>query len=172
MLFSGTIADNVRCGDDSITQEQIEAACMLANVHELIVTRLPKGYKTQVGPRGAQLSGGQKQRVAIARAIVREPKVLLLDEATSALDSRSERLVQDSLNKAMQGRTTILIAHRLDTVKHADAIIVIGDGQVVEGPGTHDELLALNGRYANLVAAASLTGTAISGSAKPAAVKP
>jgi ATP-binding cassette subfamily B (MDR/TAP) protein 1 len=161
MLFSGTIADNVRCGDDSVTQEQIEAACKLANVHELIVTRLPKGYKTQVGPKGAQLSGGQKQRVAIARAIVREPKVLLLDEATSALDSRSERLVQDSLNKAMQGRTTILIAHRLDTVKHADAIIVVIDGQVVEGPGTHDELNALNGRYANLVAAASLTGGAI-----------
>jgi ATP-binding cassette subfamily B (MDR/TAP) protein 1 len=158
MLFAGTIADNVRCGDESITDEQVEAACKLANMHDLIVSRFPRGYKTQVGPKGSQLSGGQKQRVAIARAIVREPKVLLLDEATSALDSRSERLVQDALNRAMQGRTTILIAHRLDTVKKADAIIVVVEGKVVEGPGTHDELAALGGRYANLVAAASMSG--------------
>jgi ATP-binding cassette subfamily B (MDR/TAP) protein 1 len=165
-LFSGTIADNIRCGNPDITQEQIEAACKLASLHDLIIARFPRGYKTQVGPRGAQLSGGQKQRVAIARAIVREPKVLLLDEATSALDSRSERLVQDALNKAMQGRTTILIAHRLDTVKHADAIIVVIDGQVIEGPGTHEELIAQDGRYARLVAAASLTGGVIGADTK------
>ncbi len=159
VLFSGTIADNVRCGHDDITQEDIEEACRLANMHDLIVKRFPKGYNTHVGASGAQLSGGQKQRVAIARAIVRRPKVLLLDEATSALDSRSERLVQDALSNVMKDRTTILIAHRLDTVKNADAIIVVVDGAVVEGPGTHDELTALNGRYAKLVAAASLTGT-------------
>ena len=165
-LFSGTIADNIRCGDREITQDMIESACKLANLHDLISRRFPRGYKTQVGPKGAQLSGGQKQRVAIARAIVRQPKVLLLDEATSALDSRAERLVQDALNKAMEGRTTVLIAHRLDTVKHADAIILVAEGKVAEGPATHDELVALDGKYAKLVAAASLTGSLEAADAK------
>lgn len=161
VLFSGSIIDNIKCGDDSITDDMVYKACITANIHELITKRFPKGYQTQVGPYGMQLSGGQKQRLCIARALIREPKVLLLDEATSALDSRSERLVQAALEKSMKNRTTLLIAHRLDTLRHAEAIIVIDKGIIVEGPGNHEEMVALNGRYAKLVAAAMLTGGTI-----------
>lgn len=157
VLFTGTIAENVRFGDDTITQEQIVEACKQANVHDLIMKRFKFGYDTQVGAKGSQLSGGQKQRVAIARAIVRKPKILLLDEATSALDSKSEALVQEALERVMVGRTTIVIAHRLSTIRNADAIVVVGKGKVLEGPATHHELVQLGGAYAKLAESASLS---------------
>ncbi len=169
VLFAGTIADNIRFGDPSLTDDEVHRAAQLANIHDFIMTRLPKGYETTIGAKGAQLSGGQKQRVAIARAIARNPRILLLDEATSALDSRSERIVQDALDKAMRGRTTIVIAHRLSTIKDADAIAVVADGKILEGPAPHAELVKLNGTYSRLVAAASLTTTALENAQQQAA---
>lgn len=165
-LFSGTIADNIRFGNPDLTNEQMYAAAELANIHQFIEKRLPKKYDTTVGSKGAQLSGGQKQRIAIARAIARNPKILLLDEATSALDSKSERKVQQALDRAMQGRTTIVVAHRLSTVKHADAIAVMGEGKLIEGPLPHAELVKLDGVYARLVEAAALTEDGTLGKAK------
>jgi ABC-type multidrug transport system fused ATPase/permease subunit len=111
---------------------------------------LPEGYETLVGPRGTKLSGGQRQRIAIARAILADPRILLLDEATSALDSESERLVNEALERLMEGRTSLVIAHRLSTVRHADRILVFQQGRIVES-GTHDDLLERNGTYRFLV---------------------
>ena len=139
-LFGGTIADNIAYGRPGAGPAEVEAAARQANAHDFIAS-FPDGYATIVGERGVQLSGGQRQRVAIARAILRDPAVLILDEATSALDSESERLVQQALDVLMQGRTSIIIAHRLSTVRRADRIYVIQDGAVVEA-GTHAELLA------------------------------
>jgi len=141
MLFVGTIAENIALGKDKATREEVEAAARAANAHEFIVESLGDGYDTQVGLGGGKLSGGQKQRIAIARAIVRRPSVLLLDEATSALDAESEAAVQEALERAMQGRTTLVIAHRLSTVRHADCIVLMHGGAAVEA-GTHDELIA------------------------------
>jgi len=149
VLFSGSIAENIAYGKEGATQEEIEAAARSANAHNFI-TEFPDGYKTQVGERGAQLSGGQKQRIAIARAIIKNPKILLLDEATSALDSESEKVVQEALDTVMKGRTTIVVAHRLSTIQHADKICVFRDGKIYE-QGTHKELLALGGAYYELV---------------------
>uniref|UniRef100_F6URM6 Multidrug resistance protein 1A n=1 Tax=Ciona intestinalis TaxID=7719 RepID=F6URM6_CIOIN len=151
VLFDRSIADNIRYGDNSreASMEEIITAAKNANIHNFI-DGLPDKYETNVGAKGAQLSGGQKQRVAIARALLRNPKVLLLDEATSALDAESEKVVQDALDAARAGRTCIVIAHRLSTVKNADVIAVIENGCVVES-GTHSELLALNGSYFSLV---------------------
>ncbi len=147
-LFGGTVHENIRYGRLDATEDQIVAAARAANAHDF-VTALPQGYSTTVGDRGSRLSGGQRQRIAIARAILKDPPILLLDEATSALDNESERLVQEALEHLMQGRTTVIVAHRLSTIRAADRIAVLDDGWLVE-LGTHDELLARGGLYARL----------------------
>lgn len=144
-LFGGSIAENIAYGRPGATQEEIEHAAREANAAEFIDS-FPEKYEAIVGPRGMRLSGGQRQRIAIARAILADPKVLMLDEATSALDSESERLVQEALEKLMQGRTSLIIAHRLGTVKTCDKIHVLNGGEIVES-GNHEELLAANGTY-------------------------
>ncbi|KAG8190233.1 hypothetical protein JTE90_011954 [Oedothorax gibbosus] len=149
VLFSMTIAENIRYGKNDATQEEIENAAKTANIHTFINT-LPLKYETLIGDRGAQLSGGQKQRIAIARALVKNPKILLLDEATSALDTESESVVQAALDKASQGRTTVVVAHRLSTIRTADRIVVLSGG-IVKEVGTHDELMEKGGIYFNLV---------------------
>jgi ABC-type multidrug transport system fused ATPase/permease subunit len=140
LLFGGSIRENIAYGKPGASQEEVEAAASKANAHDFIVS-FPEGYTTVVGERGIQLSGGQRQRIAIARAVLKDPAILILDEATSALDSASEKLVQDALENLMRGRTSIVIAHRLSTVRHADRILVIDKGRVAES-GTHDELIA------------------------------
>lgn len=150
VLFSGSIRDNIRYGRLGATDAEVEAAARAANAHDFVVA-FPEGYDTRVGERGVQLSGGQRQRVSIARAILRDPPVLILDEATSALDAESEHLVQEALEALQRDRTTLVIAHRLSTIRHADVIVVLDGGRVVER-GTHDELLAAGGAYAKLVA--------------------
>jgi len=149
LLFGGTIRENVGYGKTGATEDEIHEACRLANATEFIEL-LPEGMETMVGPRGVKLSGGQRQRIAIARAILANPRILLLDEATSALDSESERLVNEALERLMQGRTSIVIAHRLSTVRHADGILVFNQGRIVES-GTHDEMVAQAGMYRLLV---------------------
>lgn len=148
-LYQGSIRDNIAMGlesdADSATDEQIAEACRQANIFTF-VSSLPEGLNTMCGARGTQLSGGQRQRVAIARALIRNPRLLLLDEATSALDTESERVVQEGLEKAKIGRTTIAVAHRLSTIKNADKIFVFERGTVVEC-GTHDDLVAMKGIY-------------------------
>lgn len=151
-LFAGTIAENIRLGRPGATDEEIRAAAAAANAAEFI-ERLPMGYDTPVGERGAQLSGGQRQRIAIARAILRDAPILLLDEATSALDTESESLVQEALIRLMTGRTTIVVAHRLATIERADEIAVLNGGRIVER-GRHADLLALGGVYHRLCEAA------------------
>ena len=150
MLFGGSIYENILYGKPNSTREEVEAAAQKANAWEFI-EGFPEKMDTLVGERGVKLSGGQRQRIAIARAILRDPAILILDEATSALDAASERLVQDALDELMKNRTTIIIAHRLATIRHVDRIFVLKDGQIVES-GKHDELLAKpDGMYANLI---------------------
>lgn len=147
-LFTGTVADNIRYGNLDATREQIEEAAKLANAHDFI-TRLPNGYDTVITGDGANLSQGQRQLLAIARAAVADPPVLILDEATSSIDTRTEHLIEQGMDKLMQGRTTFVIAHRLSTVRNADAIMVLEHGEIIER-GDHDDLLAQKGKYYQL----------------------
>jgi len=148
-LFGGSIRENISYGKPGSTEEEIREAARKANALEFI-ERFPEKMETIVGERGTQLSGGQRQRVAIARAVLKDPRILILDEATSSLDSESEALVQDALEKLMKGRTSIVIAHRLSTVRKADQILVIDQGRLVE-QGTHEQLMKLQtGIYHNL----------------------
>jgi ABC-type multidrug transport system fused ATPase/permease subunit len=148
VLFLGTIRDNIAYARPEASQEQVIAAAEVANAHEFI-TRLPATYDTLLGEDGVQLSGGQRQRLAIARAVLTNPRIIILDEATSALDAESERLVQEALDRLMEGRTTFIIAHRLSTVRKADRIVVLDAGRIVE-QGRHDDLMALGRVYAKL----------------------
>ncbi len=148
-LFDGTVADNISYGRRGATQEQIADAAQLANADEFIET-LPRGYGTWIGERGVKLSGGQRQRLAISRALLAHPRILILDEATSNLDTESERLIQSSLRNLMADRTSFVIAHRLSTITHADQILVMDKGRIIER-GRHDELIARSGRYRQMV---------------------
>ncbi|MCY7309186.1 MAG: ATP-binding cassette domain-containing protein [Chitinophagaceae bacterium] len=149
ILFNDTIANNIALGFQGATDEQIIEAAKIANAHDFIIKK-DGGYKSNIGDRGSKLSGGERQRLTIARAVLKNPPILILDEATSSLDTESERLVQDAINNMMQNRTSIVIAHRLSTIRHADEIIVLQKGKIVER-GNHDELLAQNGFYRKLV---------------------
>lgn len=149
ILFNDTIANNIALGKPDATKEEIEQAAKIANAYNFIIQK-ENGFDTNIGDRGNKLSGGEKQRLTIARAVLKNPPILILDEATSSLDTESERLVQDAINHLMRDRTSVVIAHRLSTVRHADEIIVLQKGEIVER-GTHDELVAKNGFYKRLV---------------------
>ncbi len=157
ILFNDTVYNNITFGVDTTQpapdgmswQQAVEQAARIANAHEFIA-QMPEGYNTVIGDRGSRLSGGQRQRLSIARAILKNPPILILDEATSALDSESERLVQEALEHLMKERTTLVVAHRLSTIRHADLICVMHEGRIVER-GTHEDLYALGGYYTKLV---------------------
>ena len=148
ILFNDTIFNNIAYGVENATEEEVVAAAKIANAHAFIMEK-EEGYQTNIGDRGVKLSGGQRQRISIARAILKNPPILILDEATASLDTESERIVQEALDRLMSTRTTIAIAHRLSTVRNADEIIVLHEGEVVER-GRHEELLALGGYYKKL----------------------
>ena len=147
-LFTGTVFENIQCGRFDATEEEVYEAAKNANIHDFIIS-LPKGYDTYVGERGVKLSGGQKQRISIARVFLKNPPILVLDEATSALDNATELLIQKSLEELSKGRTTVVVAHRLSTIKNADEIIILTDKGIQE-KGKHQELLDKKGIYAEL----------------------
>ncbi len=149
ILFNDSISNNIALGKDNATDKEITEAAKIANAHNFIINK-EEGYETNIGERGNKLSGGEKQRATIARAVLKNPPILILDEATSSLDTESERLVQDAINNLMSNRTSIVIAHRLSTIRHADEIIVLQKGKIVER-GTHDGLMAIDGFYKKLV---------------------
>ena len=149
ILFKDTFYNNITFGVESATMEEVRNAARIANADDFIMAT-PDQYQTSIGDRGSRLSGGQRQRISIARAILKNPPILILDEATSALDTESEKLVQEALENLMKDRTTLVVAHRLSTIRKADLICVLHEGQIVER-GTHDELYALNGYYRKLV---------------------
>ncbi|HMG68280.1 MAG TPA: ATP-binding cassette domain-containing protein, partial [Chitinophagaceae bacterium] len=149
VLFNDTIAANIALGTPDASMQEIEQAARVANAHQFISLK-ENGYLTNIGDRGSKLSGGERQRLTIARAVLKNPPILILDEATSSLDTESERLVQDAINNMMQNRTCVVIAHRLSTIRHADEIIVLQKGAIVER-GTHGELVLQNGFYKKLV---------------------
>jgi ATP-binding cassette subfamily B protein AbcA/BmrA len=144
-LFSGTLYDNIALGRAGASREEVMAAARAAGIHDFIMGT-PQQYETRIGERGLTLSGGERQRLSIARAFVRNPKLLLLDEPTSALDSRNEQVIQEALTALMKGRTTVVVAHRLSTIREADRIVYMENGSALES-GTHDELMALEGKY-------------------------
>jgi ATP-binding cassette subfamily B protein/subfamily B ATP-binding cassette protein MsbA len=148
-LFDGTVAENISYASRHAAPQEFEAAARAANAHEFIMA-LELGYDTLIGERGVRLSGGQRQRLAIARALLADPRILILDEATSNLDTESERLIQKSLRTLLRGRTTFVIAHRLSTIRHADRIVVLEQGRLVE-TGTHEALMSASGRYRHMV---------------------
>ncbi|MBQ2591639.1 MAG: ATP-binding cassette domain-containing protein, partial [Paludibacteraceae bacterium] len=148
ILFNDTFFNNITFGVKNPTMEDVVAAAKIANAHDFIMAT-PDGYNTNIGDRGGKLSGGQRQRISIARAILKNPPILILDEATSALDTESEKLVQEAIDNLMKNRTSIIVAHRLSTIKNADVICVMHDGVIVE-QGKHDDLIALNGYYKRL----------------------
>jgi len=147
-LFNRSVRENIALSDPAMPMERIIAAATLAGAHEFIL-ELPEGYDTVVGERGSTLSGGQRQRIAIARALIADPKILIFDEATSALDYESERVIQQNMKEIAKGRTVLIIAHRLSTVRAADRIVTLERGRLVED-GTHEALIKTGGRYATL----------------------
>ncbi len=155
LLFDTSIAANIRMGRPDAADDEVHAAARAAAADGFVLA-LPDGYETAVGPGGQRLSGGQRQRVALARALLRNPRLLLLDEATSALDTESEAVVQDALARLRRGRTTIVVAHRLSTVRSADLVVALADGRAAEC-GSHAELMAQGGLYARLVRTQGLT---------------
>ena len=149
ILFNDSIGRNIRLGKQEASDVELESAARVANAFNFIVKK-EKGFETNIGDRGTKLSGGERQRLTIARAVVKNPPILILDEATSSLDTESERLVQDAINNMMQNRTSLVIAHRLSTIRHADEIIVLQKGEIVER-GSHEELMQKGGYYYKLV---------------------
>lgn len=148
ILFNDSIFNNIAFGKKNVLEDEVIAAAKVANAHEFIMNT-EKGYETNIGDRGVKLSGGQRQRLSIARAVLANPPILILDEATSSLDTESEKLVQNALFNVMKDRTTVVIAHRLSTIQHADEIIVLKKGEIVER-GTHSKLISLDGVYSKL----------------------